>query len=130
MSQSHLAKAIGTAGRERISQWERGVEHPQPRQLRAVADVLGLDPLELMDVEVNARTLRDIRVAAGMSLRDARLAAKMPYTTYYRLENGVGVGSPSATVVSQVAHALDVPVRVVQSAIERSRRARAGGNSG
>jgi transcriptional regulator with XRE-family HTH domain len=130
MSQSQLARAIGTAGRERISQWERGVEQPQPKLLRAVADVLGVDPLELMDIDGETRTLRDLRIAAGMSLRDARVAARLPYTTYYRLEQGTGVAAPSAKVVSQVARALGVPVSAVQSAIERSRRARAGGGAG
>ncbi|WAX55817.1 helix-turn-helix domain-containing protein [Jatrophihabitans cynanchi] len=127
MSQSQLAEAIGTAGRERISQWERGVEQPQPKLLRAVADVLGVDPLLLMDVDTGARTLRDLRLAAGMSLRDARTAAGLPYTTYYRLENGVGTVPPSRKLLSQVARALGVPVTVVGPAIERSRAARAGG---
>lgn len=129
LSQSQLAEAIGTAGRERISQWERGVEQPQPKLLRAVADVLGVDPLDLMDVGTDARTLRDLRLAAGLSLRDARVAAGLPYTTYYRLETGVGVAPPSRKVLSQVARALGVPVVVVESAIERTRRARTGTES-
>lgn len=127
LSQSQLAEAIGTAGRERISQWERGLEQPQPKLLRAVADVLGVDPLDLMDVTRDARTLRDLRLAAGLSLRDARTAADLPYTTYYRLENGVGASPPSKKVLSQVARALGLPVSTVETAIERSRRARAEG---
>lgn len=125
LSQSQLAEAIGTAGRERISQWERGLEQPQPKLLRAVADVLGVDPLVLMDVDTDARTLRDLRLAAGLSLRDARTAAGLPYTTYYRLENGVGTAPPSRALLSQVARALGVTVKVVGPAIERSRAARA-----
>ena len=45
LSQADLARGVGAAGRERISQWERGSEQPQPRQLRAFADALGIDPL-------------------------------------------------------------------------------------
>jgi len=91
LSQAELATAIGAAGRERGSQRERGIEHPHPRQLLAVAEVLGIDPLELLGVAVEEWTLRDIRLAAGLSLTDAHRAAGLPYSTYYRLEGGFGV---------------------------------------
>lgn len=125
LSQADLARVVGAAGRERISQWERGFERPQPRQLRAVADALGIDPLELMDVDVEARTLRDIRVAAGLSLREAQEIVGLPYTTYYRLESGAGVARPSEQSIRDVATALAVSEAVVRSAVERSRQQRA-----
>ena len=95
LSQAELARAVGAAGRERVSQWERGIEHPHPRQLRAGAEVLGLDPLELLGVAGEEWTLRDVRLAAGLSLTDAHQSAGLPYSTYYRLERGIGAAPPS-----------------------------------
>jgi transcriptional regulator with XRE-family HTH domain len=124
LSQADLANAISAAGRERISQWERGYEQPHPRLLREVADVLGIDPRELLDVDEDAQTLRDIRIAAGLSLRDAQQAAGLPYTTYYRLEAGVGARAPTQQVIAGVAKALGVSQRVVRSAVARTREER------
>lgn len=67
LSQVQLATAIGTT-RHEVGRWERGEFVPRPQMIPAVAAVVGLDPLELLDVDPVAPRLEDLRLASGLSL--------------------------------------------------------------
>lgn len=50
MTQSDLAKAVGVSEHTAFN-WERGVHRPRPRYIKRLAEVLGVDPIGLVDVE-------------------------------------------------------------------------------
>ena len=124
LSQADLATAIGAAGRERVSQWSAGSSNHTPGSCVRWPRFLASTHWSSLGVTVDERTLRDIRLAAGLSLTDAHQSAGLPYSTYYRLESGVGAAPPSQRVVSSIAKVLGMSPGVVRSGIERSRQQR------
>ncbi|WP_377466382.1 helix-turn-helix domain-containing protein [Ornithinimicrobium kibberense] len=71
MSQHALSFKVGVQGAAAISAWERGVATPRPSTLLRVAEVLGVDPIELLAVDGReGGTLRELRVVRSMTLRE------------------------------------------------------------
>lgn len=120
LTQVQLAAALGTT-RHEVGRWERGEFVPRPQMIPAVAAVVGLDPLELLEVDPAAPRLEDLRMAAGLSL-DA-MSAKIPMvlTTYRDLELGTVQRDPPPATVKRIAAILAVPTVTVRQAIEEAR---------
>jgi transcriptional regulator with XRE-family HTH domain len=121
LTQAQLAEAVGVSDGLRVSQWERGSEQPRPRFVPALAAVLGVGPLELLDVDPADPPLRALRLAAGLSLPDVQAAAAVPVMTYQRLERGVGTTEPPDGTVTAVAAVLGVSPGRVRAAVRRAR---------
>lgn len=123
MSQHALSLKVGVQGAAAISAWERGVATPRPSTLLQVAKVLGVDPIELLAVDgTEGRTLQELRVVRGMTLRELAGAASTSPSTLRRWESGDFVRVPGADVVRALARALDVDPAQVEAALMRARR--------
>jgi hypothetical protein len=122
MTQAMLAEVLGVSDGLRISLWERGSEQPRPRFVPALAAALGVEPLELLDVNPTDPPLWALRLAAGRSLPGMQAAAGLPVMMYQRLERGVGSTEPRPGTVEAVATALGVSPERVRAAIRPHRR--------
>ena len=87
LSHDALARLIGRSRRE-IIHWEQG-RHPTPGLLVVLAEALGVDPLELLDVTEDTATLGDLRGRAGLVTVDVAERLGVHPTTYRRLERGL-----------------------------------------
>ena len=87
LSHDALARLIGRSRRE-IIHWEQG-RHPTPALLVALAEALGVDPLELLDVTEGTAALPDLRGRAGLATVDVAERLGVHPTTYRRLERGL-----------------------------------------
>ena len=87
LSHDALARLIGRSRRE-IIHWEQG-RHPTPALLVALAEALGVDPLELLDVTEDTATLPDLRGRAGLATVEVADHLGVHPTTYRRLERGL-----------------------------------------
>ncbi|AWL40653.1 MULTISPECIES: helix-turn-helix domain-containing protein [Streptomyces] len=88
MAPGHVAYGLGAQYGLRITAetvlaWERGVALPDERELKALAGVLWCAPGELLS---EASTLREHRVARGMSPEDLARAVGMAPAAYLRIE--------------------------------------------
>lgn len=82
-NQSDLARAAGL-GRDAISTYVRGRSFPEPRSLKAIADALSVDPVELLPNELSAAMRAD---AAPML--EIKQAAGHPDHVYIRVSRMV-----------------------------------------
>ena len=123
LSQAELALRLGTY-RPRISLWERGVEQPHVRYLPAIAAVLHMKALSLLDVDEQDPPLSALRMAAGLTVPEVVEESGIPYTTYYRVESGNVRGEPPTRLAMAIARALRVPPARLELAVARSRRDR------
>lgn len=120
MSRNDLAMALKLPDPARIRVWESGHERPRPRFVPRLAAALGIDPLDLLDVDPGDPPLAALRLAAGLATNEIH-APGVSVMTYVRLEDGRTGANPSAAVLSAVARLLRVDVPRVEAAIRRSR---------
>lgn len=87
LRQEDLAVSIG-ARRLYVTNLERGAIAPSPPRLKALADVLNVHPLWLLDAE-SEPTLVQLRFAAGLYQREAATALNISDAYLARLEMGL-----------------------------------------
>jgi transcriptional regulator with XRE-family HTH domain len=121
LSREDVARALGLSSPARVRLWEAGLETPRPRLVPAIANLLAIHPLRLLDVNPDDPPLAALRFAAGRATTEMS-APGMSVMTYVRLEDGRSGSEPQAEVVSRLAALLQVDEPVVRSAIRRSRR--------
>jgi len=121
MSREDLAQALELSSPARIRVWEMGLERPRPRLVPRLAEVLGVDPLHLLDVDVADPPLVALRVAAGRATNEMG-APGVSVMTYVRLEDGRPGAEPSPAVVTAIADVLGVEPARVEAAVRRSRK--------
>lgn len=120
MSRGDLTLALGLSSPARIRLWEAGAERPRPRFVPQLAAVLGIEPLQLLDVDPGDPPLAALRVAAGRATNEMG-APGMSVMTYMRLEDGRTGADPAEQVLAAIAALLGVDAVVVASAVRRSR---------
>lgn len=120
LSREDLTLALGLSSPSRIRVWESGIERPRPRFVPKLATVLGVEPLQLLDVDPDDPPLSALRVAAGRATNEMS-APGMSVMTYVRLEDGRPGPEPTERVVAAIAAVLRTDESSVQSAIRRSR---------
>ncbi|WP_326701772.1 helix-turn-helix domain-containing protein [Streptomyces sp. NBC_01754] len=88
MAPGHVAYGLGAqyglrVTAETVLAWERGVALPDERELKALAGVLWCGPGDLLSA---ASTLREHRLAQGVSLEDLARTLGMAPAAYLRIE--------------------------------------------
>jgi len=121
LTQHQLAHLVGVAGGERVSRWERGVSEPRPDILVRLSKILGLTPLELLDVGSARPDLRALRFAAGLTATEAAARAHVAKPTYERWEAGNWKRLPGPENLRGLARGLDVSMSVMLDALEQAR---------
>ncbi len=124
LSQPEVARRLEGLRREQnLGDWERERQQPQPRFIPLLASVFGVNPLELLDVDVDDPPLQALRLAAGLSLVELESLTGISRTTYYRLESGSRKGELDPVTATALAGSLKVDVERVARAAQRSRQA-------
>ena len=118
LTQSQLARIVGVAGGERVSQWERGEARPRsPRLLLSVATAVGAPARSLLVEPAEGLTLRWLRFTAGLSLEEVAAQIHFSATALRRLEAHGSRRSVPAATVELLASVLMVPVDQVSVAL-------------
>lgn len=120
MTREDLALALGLSSPARLRVWESGLERPRPRLIPLLAAALGVEPLHLLDADLDDPSLAALRLAAGRATNEMA-APGVSVMTYVRLEDGRPGTELTADLVHAVAGLLRVDVARVEAAIRRSR---------
>ncbi|MGH3498940.1 MAG: helix-turn-helix domain-containing protein [Nocardioidaceae bacterium] len=122
LTQGQLARALGLAGGEAVSVWERGAFEPQRAALlHRVAEVLGVAVPELLRCDGGKIDLRYLRLVAGLESTDIADQLHVALSTYRRWERGAWTRTPGVAVIASLARAFGVSPDVVTSALAHSR---------
>ena len=105
--------------RPNISSYESGARTVGFDAAVAIAEALGVDPLELTDANPNALTLADLRLRARRSRVELAAAAGVSYDTWYAIETGRR--RLTDDVAARIAEVLDVTIDELRAALERTR---------
>lgn len=117
LTQSQLARALGLAGGEAVSVWERGVFEPKTAALlHLLAEALGVGVPELLQRDGDKLDLRYLRLVAGMESSEVALRLHVALSTYLRWERGAWTRRPSDAVVANLAQLFRVSPAVVEGA--------------
>ena len=115
-----LATKLELSSPVRIRVWETGLERPRPRFVPRLAAAVGVDPLYLLDVDLDDPPLAALRLAAGLATNEVT-GAGLSVMTYVRLEDG-RPADPSPKVIAAISQVLGVDIPRVEAAVRRSRR--------
>jgi transcriptional regulator with XRE-family HTH domain len=134
LTQTALA-AVADVHPNEVGYWEAGTRVPQVETVAALARALGISPADLLEPSTGGRpTLRQLRVAAGLSQEQAADRAGLQKHRYAALERGEAARLTDGEV-SALASALDAgsdQIRAAHAAGRagslrtRTRRSRAG----
>lgn len=107
------------AWESRIWSWESGVDSPSAPYIPTLAQLLGVAPLELFEVDPAAPPFTALRLAAGLTLDALAKSTGISYTTLHRKLRG---RSPlPADALERLAAALGTTPMEVLAAIDRDR---------
>ena len=79
-----LATKLELSSPVRIRVWETGLERPRPRFVPRLAAAVGVDPLYLLDVDLDDPPLAALRLAAGLATNEVTGSGRS-VMTYVRL---------------------------------------------
>ena len=120
LTQERLAQLLHTE-QTRISEWERGVMTPRPNLIPKMAVAIGLDALEFLASDPAMPTLEDMRLAAGLTMRDIAAQVGISLKRYRLIEIGATRRDPPPQVVEDLARIFAVPVVTVRRAVDAAR---------
>ncbi len=120
LTQERLAKLLHTE-QTRISEWERGVMTPRPNLIPKMATAVGLDALEFLASDPAMPTLEDMRLAAGLTMRDIAAEVGISLKRYRLIEIGATRRDPPPQVVEDLARIFAVPAVTVRRAVDAAR---------
>ena len=123
LTQGQVARALGLAGGEAVSVWERGAFEPNSAALlHRLADVLGVAVPELLRCDEGEFDLRYLRLVAGLESADVAGQLHVALSTYRRWERGAWNRPPSDAVVAGLAKAFKVTNDVVSGAFVHTKK--------
>lgn len=117
LTQAELARRVGVAGGERISEWERGRSSPRAATVVRLAAVLGVEMSRLAPA-VDDDGLAGLRRRAGLSARELARHSGVPLATVLRWERQGTARRPRASVVTRLAQSLSVSTQRVYAALD------------
>lgn len=130
MTQHELAEQVGVIGGARVSAWERGRAVPRPEALLKLAIALGVEVADLLVAQPEALGVRELRLEAGLTMRQFARQASVSVATVQRWEYGDFKRIPSEATLDLAAKALGATRRRVVLAFQSSRRDGNGATQG
>jgi len=122
LTQGQVARALGLAGGEAVSVWERGAFEPKSvALLHQLAKVLGVTVAELLRCDEGKIDLRYLRLVAGLESADVADRLHVALSTYRRWERGAWSRTPGDAVVASLAAAFGVSADIVAGALAHSK---------
>jgi transcriptional regulator with XRE-family HTH domain len=134
LTQTALA-AVADVHPNEVGYWEAGTRVPQVETVAALARALGISPADLLEPSTGGRpTLRQLRVAAGLSQEQAADRAGLQRHRYAALERGEAarLTDPEVSALAQALAAGSDQIRAAHAAGRagslrtRTRRSRTG----
>ena len=120
MTQHQLARVLGIAGGERVSEWERGVAEPRARLVPRIAEALEVPPIDLLVLPAGV-DLRALRLMAGRSAPEVATSLNVSVHTYLRWEAGERLPLSDERILITLSRQLGIPLRDVLDALARTR---------
>lgn len=117
LSQAALARRIGVK-RNNVTRWEGQAVTPRLSTLLALAEALHVQPSVLLTLEPE-RTLRRLRLAAGLTQRELGQAAGIPRSSVSALERGL-MTKPDVALQQRLAQALGVTTTAIATGLRHS----------
>jgi transcriptional regulator with XRE-family HTH domain len=113
LTQEQLDERAGLPPRTTV-QYENGHRAPYATRLAALADALGVTPVDLTTGD-RAATLAQLRVNAGLTQQAAADRAQLVRTRYSAIERGE-IATVDDSVIASIAAALGVTARQARNA--------------
>ena len=108
-----------SAWENRIGAWEWGIDSPSATYIPTLAQVLGVVPLALFDVNPAAPSFTALRMAAGLTLQALSEATGISYTSLHRMARGMAKVPDCAA--ARLAETLGVTPAELRASIDRER---------
>lgn len=122
LTQGQVARALGLAGGEAVSVWERGAFEPKTAALlHRLADVLDVTVASLLRLDDGKIDLRYLRLNAGLESAAVAQQLHVSVATYRRWERGAWTRTPSDAVVAGLAKAFGVSLEIVSGALAHTK---------
>lgn len=122
LTQGQVARALGLAGGEAVSVWERGAFEPKTAaQLHRLAEVIGVPVAELLRRDGGKMDLRYLRLVAGLESADVADQLHVALSTYRRWERGAWTRTPSDAAIATLAKLFRVSRGVVTGALAHTK---------
>lgn len=122
LTQGQVARALGLAGGETVSVWERGAFEPNTAALlHRLAGVLAVSVPELLRRDDGKIDLRYLRLVAGLESADVADRLHVAVSTYRRWERGAWTRTPGDAVIAGLADAFGVSRDVVTGALAHTK---------
>lgn len=103
----------------RVASWESGHYQPRAADVPRLAQILEVDPLDLLAGGREHPTPATLRIAAGMSLEQLAERARVAYGSCQRIDSGVV--TPTQDVAAKLAAIVGVSVEDYIAAARRAR---------
>lgn len=113
-TQAHVAELMGVE-RTYYLLWESGDQTPSPAALVRLAEVLGVTPGDLVDVDLDQASLGQLRHLVGLTQADVAQALGMSPSAYGLAEQGRRRFPPA--LVDKLAEVLDQPAERILAAV-------------
>jgi transcriptional regulator with XRE-family HTH domain len=120
LTQERLAQLLQTE-QTRISEWERGVMTPRPNLMPKLAAAIGQDALKFLAADPASPSMEDMRLAAGLTMREVADALGVSLRRYRGIEIGATRRDPPEQVIDELARIFAVPAVTVRRAVDSAR---------
>lgn len=117
LSRGVLAVRVGMSFAA-VSAWERGTHAPPPPALVKVAQVLGVEPADLLDTPQDEWTLAEYRIVEGLHQQDVATALTVAPDKFSRVEAGY---EAPGDLLPRLAKLYNRSTKVLQDAWDRTR---------
>lgn len=91
---------------------------PNPRMLRALAEALSVEPVQLLSLP-NGFDLKALRLVSGLSAADLANSAHVSLPSYHEWESGHSLPLANSRILSALARRLDISTAEIVSALKR-----------
>jgi transcriptional regulator with XRE-family HTH domain len=111
LTHEELAALLGCA-RSTVATWERTGGLPLPQRLSRLAEILGVQPAELLDDPFETPSLKALRTAAGYRQSDIASMLNVAVGTYSNVERGrQGLPERWIPILAKAFHAENATIR-------------------
>jgi len=103
---------------ELILGFEQGAKEPNPRMLRALAEALSVEPVQLLFLP-NGLDLKALQLVSGLGAADLASSAHVSLSSYHEWESGHSLPLANSRILSALARRLNVSTAEIVSALKR-----------
>lgn len=128
LTHHQLARKVGLGLGERILKLEQGATEPHPRLIVMLAEVLAVEPLQLLLLP-NGVDLRALRLLVGRSAADLASSVHVSLHSYLQWESGQDLPLGDGRILVTLARELRVPPDRIVAAFHHTAGHETGGDA-